>query len=857
LESSEANFIEQHLTNRNRERFLHLKQQLTGGRNVFDSIELSFFRRYFESVDPQEAFGAEADSVYLTGEDRSGNPLREVDVTKALMAYENKHNGNFDPVIVAYGKSMLLPYFKRFAPQGYDALLASMQNGEVDIVSLVEGLRDGRNSLRGSRHEGVFRYLSYSAQRDWSEESDEFDGYLNPNYSPRSDAGYEQPRRDMYRNDAYYDFFGIVNGAPSRNQSYFDLITEFRELKRAALEQYGEENRSQWNLYELPQISKTWTQKTLDAVSKRGRGKTFVNALKDLFTTRIDDPLYGQDQDLLTAPDGNRDMMVMPKYYLGALEDVSDVSVDLAYSYSMLIYQAAKYQANMDALGDVTGLWNDLQSRRIKNGQMKDSNVYHMFREWVDYHFYGRRMNKKITFNVLGAEFDAGKFINVFTNMARLANIGFSPVVSLTAMTTNAANLALERAVRQYVDRDSFSRATKESLKMAGDYWSEYGSAYRKSKLYAMGEHFGAYQFRERVRNSGYGKVFRSMKRLLGPYGLMDMLNSPFAPQVMNSVLMGYRYVDGRFVSYSQFGQRPEFAGRKAGDVRSEWKKYEKTSLWDCVHVENGLVEYRSAFGAGRKAMEQAGLSARNEIVSLIQKCDGTISPEHASTFARSYLTSGLVMHRGWLTMAIQRRWGNQWYNFSTNQMERGSYNSLGALVRDSFRGVEEKNLAGLIRSFRENWHDLDMHDRRNLHRLAVDAAAFAGMVALMMVFAGMSDDDDNEDSWMVQLMSYIGLRTVSEMLSQNEPFLFVNTVEALKNPIVPLRQATELINLKNWSQEEVQSGTYKGRSKMYRMLARQTWLRHYHQLQNGQSIHQTGSYFRLMNRWTLFAAQK
>jgi hypothetical protein len=824
--AGEKDFIDGHLTGKGQARYRHFRGQMERKTYVFESREMRFLERFFSNT-----------SYRLP----DGTP----DTARELDEYYAKH-GHFDGLIIEYGKTMLLPYFKRFAPAGYDALLQDMREGRVDMDVMMSELRlpPGQRSER-------YRMVELQTQSDWYEDDGRMDRYRNPDCDRSGESGIHQPKLSKYRNEEFFRTFAPEKDADgrwqaTRNRSLWDLREMFKGLKRQALANYNEQDRAFHNLYQLPQISKTMTQKVLGVPGERRSFKQSAgNVLADLFTTRIDDPLYGQGRDLRSVETtGDERLLIMPKYYLGELESVSDVSTDLAYAYSMLIYQSAKYGANMDSIGEVRGLEQELRDQTFRGRAATDTNMYKMFRDWVNFHFYGKRMSKKATFNVLGHEVDVSKAIHLFTRLSGVMNLGFSPVIALTSAATMASNIALERVVGQYIDRDSFGRAMRETKNMAPDFFSEYGSRHKTKRLNVLGEHFGIYSFMERVSNAGYKKLFRGMQRGLNPFGLMELANSPYAPHVMVSVLMGYRLVNGRFVNYKQFEQRTEFAGRPSKEIRAEWEKLKEWSLWDCMQVEDGLVKYADRFtdrsngGTDRPAIDAAVHRATREIRVLNEKCDGTIAAEDKSTIGRSYFTAGVMMHRGWLTQALARRWRPRGYNFSTNQEEEGSYRALLRFFGDAFRGMEERSMRGFMKALKENWGDMDATDRQNGRRLLFDIAFFAAFTAIAFAMKGLSDDDDNEDSWMVQLMAYVGLRTVNEMNSQVlEPLLFKNVVEAVKSPWVPMRQLQEFTTWKNYSSKEVPGGHYRGHTRLYRLLMDNNWAKNYYRLQSSADI--------------------
>jgi hypothetical protein len=864
---SEKDFIEKHLTDKGLQRYKSFRRQMESFMPMFGVRELAFLQRAIE-----------ADGFDLSAyEDVDGT----FDYQAALDDWQAKH-GDYDGLIASYGRSMMLPYFKRFAAEGYDALLKDLQDGRVDVAAMLDELQ-----MAAPQRSARYANMGLSMQNDWYEEDERLERYRNENYDRTHTHGLYQPKLSKYVNTDFLWKFGFgsieeyrrfVNSDAYRNGDYsavksnrtlFEGIEMMKELKRRSLENYGERDLAFHNLYQLPQISKTWTQKTLAGMNilkspteeKATTGKTLRASFDDLFATRVDDPLYGQGADMQANSSGSAvdGALSMPKLYLALLEDATDVSTDLGYAYSALTYQSERYKANMEAIGDVMGMAEELKNMTLSGKQGVESNSYKMFKEHADFHFYGKRMNHRLTYNMFGREVDVSKLIHQFTHLIGTINVGFSPIIGLTAAATNAANMAIETAVGQYYSRDSLRRAMVEGKKNAADFWGQYGTRHKWRRLPVMGEHYGIYGFMERARNSAFGKAGKAITRAINPYGIMEILNAPFAPQAMITVLMDTRLVDGKWMNYNQFKHQDGMSEMSSRDVAEEWEKYKEWSLWDASVVDEekktGRVEYAERFleKTTQDAIDTAVAQATAEIRTLNQKWDGTISGENRSTIARSYFFDGLMLHRGWMFQAFGRRWKGQGYNFLTNQMEEGSYRSLGAFLKqlwasDGINGVMTRE------KWVSAWKEMDDFQRKNFARLGWDFVFMTVLGLMAMALKRWGDDDDNKNAWLVQLISYVGIRTVSEVNNQSDPFLWKSGQEALTQPFVQSRFVNKLVDKNEWDfGEHVSSGRYKGWWKPVKFVVDNTWLRHIMQIKSAADIKKSRTGYIYYNPWTLW----
>jgi hypothetical protein len=841
----ESVFAEKHMTDSNRRRLLDFSINLKQGKySKLSSHEIEFLAKFF---------GDES--------------LKGADLIERLTAYRDTYGSSFKEITGAYARGMVLPYFKRFAPAGYDQLLNDMRNGAVNMDYLVSELRRDEDD-----RSGVLRYMDIVTQNDWYEGDAANDKYLNPEYSENSEFGYHQPRLSKYRNNDYFNKFGIVKDADgvykaTKEQQLHELIDHFKEIKRLSLENYHERDLNYHNLYYLPQVSKTTYQKLFDeGAIGRKTGRTLRSIFHDIASVRVDDPMYGQTADMQAGLNLKEREMVMPKYYIAALEEPYDIATDLAYSYAMLAYQSSRYEANMDAIGNVMGLEAELQKQQFGGVEnVLKSQAYQMFKEWVNYHFYGRRMKANAVVNVMGVDLDLAKIVHGISNFVGTVHVGMSPIIAATASTTNAANLAVERAAEQYVDGESFSRGMREAQSMMGSYYSEYGAAHKKSRLNVMGEHFGIYEFRSRIENAGYSKMKRAAIRAAGAYSMTDLFNSPYSPTVMSAILSGFRLVNGHFINYREFRNLPDYKGLSKAEIKHEWSKWANRSLYDCIVVNEstGELSYAERFmdmehgGVTKEVIDNAVYKARRQILLLNQKCDGTLSSEDQSTISRNMFASSITKHRGWMSTTFARRWRAEGYNFSTGQIERGSYRTLIDMITKIVTQPDKKSVQGFIDAAKKYWGEMSDHDRLNLKRVGIDVTYVVACLPLMMLIAGWMDDEDERDSWIAQFVGYIGLRTISEMNSQNEPFLFRNVLDSLKQPSAMMKQVNDLVTLKNWSMEEITSGKYAGHSRLFRLANEQWYFKHWFTIKNPENLYKSSSYFRIMNEFSLPLAQK
>lgn len=782
----------------------------------------------------------------------------DVSIKKQLAYYAVEDPEVLDELVEDYAKTLVLPYFKRFAPEGYKDWLIRARIMDIHAIA--------SRILNGRPEKGIEQYLSIGISRDYQLDESVFDTYVNNNYKEYSPYGYYQPKKDIYRDDEYYSHFGInQNGEPMINLEEYNMINNLVGLKRKALgaSGYNEGERHGYNLYEIPQISKSSMEKLYQL--KSDPKASIGNAVRDLVSVRVDDPIYGQATDLNVDGVDTQQFNVIPKYYLRELEERNDVSHDLVRSYTLFMLQANLYNEKMGTVGDVMGLQQALLNAKFEKGVTPEAtNTYNMFKEWMNAHYYGIHMNaKKMEVEVLGAKIDVSKVIMGFDKFVRYQNLAFSVPVALTGFTTGQLNAAVEGAVGQYINLPSLRFADSEILKMTSGYVSEVGNIDRRNKLYVLGERMGVYSIKSRTATAGYNRAMRILGDSLG-YKMMDVLNYPLAPKIMISVMDDTRLAeDGKFYRYNSFVRKIAYDEREAGktiskkEIKKRWDKLKDKSLYNLVDVKDGKVVIKEGYSDEQKALiERQMRVTQREIRSLDNICDGVLSPEDKASASRNWMMSFTMAHRGWFQIAMQRRYKAKGYNFSTNQIEEGTHRTLFRYMMKSLSLLKDGRIKELFDIINRSWASMPDYERINLYRSIMDVSVF--MMGSLIWMAAMSyDDDDDRSSWIVQMATYTMMRTVNEMYSQLPILLEVNAVDTIYSPFPVMQKMRDIVMPKNWSFDEVQSGAYEGHSKLFRLFAKQTFIKQWYTMKSGEDVYRTKKGWLLNNPIMLFDSPK
>lgn len=808
---TELEFIQDHMSASNKYKFTELKRRLERIENGRSDYMEPGFKRFITAQ-----YGIDAEDIIQ---------VRDL-ITRV---------GSED-ILLRYGRDRAASYFKRFAPMGYENLLNDLKNGNVSVTDTVNRIRRGDPAMAN---------YSISTKFEWAD-TNSTNSMINPNFVADTDSGFSRPRVDKYRDDEYYNRFNPdANGVATTNVEEWNMIQEFKSTMRTILDNYGENNR---NVYKLPMVGKTSVEKTLNL-----NARNIKESVKDFIYNREDDMQYGARIDGVDVREmGAR---IIPKYYLTDLESNEDISDDLVYSYVMMMRESNLYKRRVETIGEIMVIQQRLEHSTFENGKTPEAtNTYKMFKEFVDGYFYGVKSSKKKMISILGKEVDASKMARGIDNWIRKVNVGFSLPIALSSAVVSNINFAIENAVGEHVHPGSSKWATAELAKLMKDYASNYGNVNRKDKLYLLGQTFGFHSAQNKAENASYNKIIKAMSDL--PFAAMSIFSTPHQNNILLSILDDFRLVGDRFFTYNEFRKKAENNGLTDKEVRAKWDTYKENSMYNLLEEKDGAMNFKQEVldNIGEIYANEQILRARTKIVEVNGNVDALISETDKSAATRHYLWNFVTAHRGWLGIGIQRRFKKKHFNFNTGEFEEGHYRSFAKLINDVFRLTRQEGLSKFVKVVKEEWGNLTEVEKRNMKRISRDMAAFAILTALSVIVARADDDEDNKDNWAMHFLSYIYFRTVSETASSQAPAGVYDAIDVVKTPFVAVNSVQSLLDGLSGGFDEVQSGPYEGHSKIFQALIKQTWLRHGYDL---AGVKQKSDYFRLLNKGTLFMAQK
>lgn len=782
---------------------------------------------------------------------------------------EEKRNGDserYDKALTMYSRRLLLPYCKLHSPLGYSTFEMNVENGTIDVVEFLDDLENGispENSKDKYNFDINLMRLDFDTR--WLEENESVAQYRNPDYDNTLGYGAHLPKKELYHNQKYYDFYGIdpnnEKGEATQNKPLWELQQAFIEINRETMADYSDQWRG---VYGLPQISKTMVERL--HTSFQSVGGAVKNYLRDVAGERIDDPLYGQRIDGADE-EGAR---AVPKYYVYKLENADDVSHDLGYSFAMMALQGARYKNKTAALGDIMGYESLIRRMEFEGGKViEGTHAYRMLKDWVDANIYDVRVNgAKIEWDILGHRVNVAKLLSTWTRWMSSFNIGFSHVVALTGALTGHTNILIEGALGSYVDKSSVKFGYGEAMRQAGNYMNEVGELNRKNKLYVLGENSGLFDMRNRVMSPAFNKIWRTLFRDL-PYKMMEILNSPVDLAIIASVGHDTRLFktadrEGQpgveiFGSFNDFKLDRLDAAKESGrtitedSIREEWKSLEKMSFYNMIDTSDGTIK-----AIDPKYQEKIDAYFPNiamKMRSMSQVAGGYLNDDNKVSASRNMLLNLVLQHRGWLINSIQRAYKKQNINMQAGIEEEGYMRTFGSLLQSIYKtSMDDKRWGEILQVIKEEYDNLEPHEKRNIRRAALDLGTLAMFNVLAFVALGYRDHD--EDDWIAQYSTYIAFRWMNETMSQTGTMLPLGMIDVLQEPLVSARKLGDMVNLPAWV-GTVETGVYEGYPAAFRQLMKLTWGKQLFNYMNSDNVRQTSNYWMIMNKMTIGFATK
>jgi hypothetical protein len=725
--------------------------------------------------------------------------------------------------VVEHAKTKLLPYFKRIEPnqgESFSSIMEQLNNGSKTAVQFVSEVENG-----------VHPQISLTPNYIFFDQENNED--LNPEYQKNEELGLPQIQ-SQYRDSEFQKHFGFdYNTAqPQTNKNEYEAWKALTDFHSETLEATDMTDRH--NSYLLPQRGVRGARQFHKLLTGANKLDTLKEIWKDFTSYREDEKEYGENASgqVLGGKEGD---LRIPKYGFNRLSNEEDVTDELLESYIWMASEAELYKARVEAFADMESIKNLITNSSYSDKAEEKSRVYQMFDSFYRYNIYGQ--NEEFSyetdlFGILPKKQNLAPLAKKFQFWVRLVNLGFNLIVPLTSILQGGVNLTIERFVGERVDKDASKLAKRYLAKHMGKAVGDTLALNSKSRLSSVGEYLGVFDITDRFRDSNYGKLSRGMLR--SGFITHTIADAPIKWQVMMTVLKDMRVVDGDIINYNTFKKQKTILAKSAGEtltdkkIRGEWSKYEENTFDNYLVTEKGTTDIEV-----EKLIEDLNYSGNTTIDKFIgskiqfirdtikrtaQEVDTMIPTEERSTAQRHAIFSFFFLHRGWMSVAYNRKFKNKHLNTHTGLKEEGNWWGTADFIKgwvNEWKNPE--NSKTFLKTVKDEWDKADDTRKRSINRTLIELAMTNSLAVLSLILMGMADDED--DLWIQSFSKYMGVRTSNEVISSTVS-LPNQVFDTLQTPIVGLEKITHLSKIFSlFDGDIVERGKFKGETERMRFM--------------------------------------
>lgn len=554
--------------------------------------------------------------------------------------------------------------------------------------------------------------------------------------------------------------------------------------------------------YHLPAI----TGDMMDTFKGKDKWSKAYIMFKRFLPWTINEQDTDYQQTVALKPDGS-ELSFIPQPFTDTLENPQMQSTDLLGSMYLYYLKAVEYREKnkikdtVEAMLDATADRKFGSGNNIKTG--KQSQTYTTLKNHINMMLYEQsNWGKNKSFL---------KFMNSYRNFASTVNLGGSPKVSLVGfLTTMQAHIINGIVGKRY----SLAETARAGVAVM---WEIIQSPFRgglmgyKSRSFQqnLNEEFnisnqGANKFRHSNRNKFVNALCYGFW-----YGPMTMADWVAKSQILDSVLMDYRFVGGRFTSkqdlVNKYYNRGTFTGGETYRQKlKEWKKAE--SLYNILYKAHNSRKKSEEMFSIPAEYKEAYDKVKHVIMNRAQKysasADGMLTPNQKAWFMTTWYGSLIMMHRQYLPQMIQERLSQRVWDMDTQEYTYGVYRMLfdmfWAPIKDGWNAYK------MLRSVPNPENKVSVKKALNAARKAYGSRAKQGLIdtmtdpinrwALKQVVAEfmvhkaivlpitsyivtMANDPDNDDDNLLQLIAYIAIAYQWESFTAYRPTDMFNNI--------------------------------------------------------------------------------
>lgn len=571
------------------------------------------------------------------------------------------------------------------------------------------------------------------------------------------------------------------------------------------------------NINKAPQIRKDFLERV---VGKGNKIEYFWESLKDNFAY-IDDIRYKDTQQTIQDFEG-KEVMFLPIYYTKTLEDVNDLSTDIAstmVAYASMANDFNRMNEVIDALEVGKLILEDRKvtqktgsKSKVEKFNMLGHEVHNLLTKSGDATYFMQKLNTFLEMQVYGKTIkdegstlgvDRAKAANFLNKMTSYSTTAVSLLTGTANLVQNLAMSNMESVTNRYFGKKNLLSADMEYGKELPAYLGEIGNRIKTSKLALFGELFNISQnYKQDVRNIDFNKKTWASK-------LISENTLFFTTQA------GDHWTQHRIA----------IAMAKNYYLLDNGKK---TNLWDALHTS--FLDSNKKLGAtlvlgdgvtkedGSKFTKEDIIVFSNKIRAVENNLYGIYNSEDKNAAQQMAIGRLVLLYRNWMRPLWLARFGRGKYNFDLGDCTEGYFQTMFNFIQQQYVDIKQSQF-DIIKS----WHTLDSAEKSNIKKGLTEVAFYWGLYALINLLHGL--EDEKEKPWALRLASYTALRLKTDMGALlPSPTMLDEGLKLFTSPMASmatLKRIRNLVNLVDPSSyiDEIDSGMYKDYKEYQKIL--------------------------------------
>ena len=677
----------------------------------------------------------------------------------------------------------------------------------------------------------------------------------NPNFD-RSDSHLVQPKGDVYDNSKQWD---LINNNQHIKDLY-DALIDLMNRNNAKLPTNADFN------YRLPQI----TGRRLTALRRSGSIKELCDAVKYNFQTdwklneRDDNDINYEDQDLKIRANGTR-INTVPTRYIRPLEHPEYITSDVIGSVIAFTEMANNFVVKTQLSSELEAIKHQLLDRQDPNvaslhNRQSTKNIVKQLTNMMDDQLYSNTTKHgDKTSNFTRKEELLIKFMTKFQHFGRILMLGYN----FTSMSVGFWESYIRGNLESFLGKDYTLRdlmhAYKNAMKYSLPMLLQAGSVKASNKHVALMQWFGV---SKRLKESYHSTERNRFIKLLseninGMFGftLGDYANSSFQ---LSMALSNVRFIESPDIPIGFYTKQTlikaimksnsNYSYKEAKSLATQLYKESSVCLEDAYDFKDGIVSVKQEYAPYVTKVIENRITGK--CYQRLAEALGVVPTDDNPGYSLQILMRPIGVLRNYLFTVIARNW-NWAHDFQKRYVDNSGKVVKEDDMLDGYLDIDAGNmniglhqgLYGWMKMVGQQLHIIKRiqnspkltDETKELYnyaagKVALEMFSIVMLVGLSTLFKALAKGADDDD-WWYRFGYLTSVRLVNSFISVLDPTAFLEVIKNISTLISPLNDLintitilSDMVGLSGHSPfDEIQSGSYKGRTRLFRNLMRIT----------------------------------